>query len=213
MISDVPVPAKIQEYAATSMRLQTKDEIFSAMVVYGFLSYENGKVSIPNRELMEKFTDMLQKEPSFGYVYRLAKESERMLRATMSGDTDTMEDILELAHDTEAPILNYNHETELAAIVNLVYLSARDAYRVEREDKAGKGYVDFIFYPETDKNADCIILELKVGHSPEEAIQQMKEKNMRFVFVGKWLLIMVIQGGYWLLALVIIRGQKNIPVK
>lgn len=185
MISDVPVPAKIQEYAATSMRLQTKDEIFSAMVVYGFLSYENGKVSIPNRELMEKFTDMLQKEPSFGYVYRLAKESERMLRATMSGDTDTMEDILELAHDTEAPILNYNHETELAAIVNLVYLSARDTYREEREDKAGKGYVDFIFYPETDKNADCIILELKVGHSPEEAIQQMKEKNYALRFRGK----------------------------
>lgn len=53
------------------------------MAVYGFLSYENGKVSIPNKELMDKFTDTLQKEPSLGYVYRLAKESERMLRATL----------------------------------------------------------------------------------------------------------------------------------
>ena len=42
-------------------------------------------------------------------------------------------------------------ETELTAIVNLVYLSARDNYRIEREEKAGIGYVDFIFYPETDK--------------------------------------------------------------
>ena len=42
MVSGASVPAKIQEYAATSMNLQTKDEIFSAMVVYGFLSYEDG---------------------------------------------------------------------------------------------------------------------------------------------------------------------------
>ena len=66
MVSGVAVPAKIQEYAATSMNLQMKDEIFSAMVVYGFISYENGKVSIPNQELMERFADMLQKEPSLG---------------------------------------------------------------------------------------------------------------------------------------------------
>lgn len=33
-------------------------------------------------------------------------------------------------------------------MVNLVYLAARDKYRVEREDKAGEGYVDFIFYLE-----------------------------------------------------------------
>ena len=28
--------------------------------------------------------------------------------------------------------------------------------------KVEKGYVDFIFYPEVDKNTDAIILELKV---------------------------------------------------
>jgi hypothetical protein len=39
--------------------------------------------------------------------------------------------------------------------------------RMEREDKAGIGYVDFIFYPETDKRADGIILELKVDHTAE----------------------------------------------
>lgn len=185
MVAGEAVPAKIQEYAATSMNLQTKDEIFSAMVVYGFLSYEDGRVSIPNKELMDKFADMLQKENSLGYVYRLAKESDRMLKATLDGDTSTMIDILEYAHDTEVPLLSYNHETELTAIVNLVYLSARDRYRVEREDKAGVGYVDFIFYPQTDKNADCIILELKVDSTPDIAIAQIKEKQYTLRFSGK----------------------------
>ena len=46
MVSGQSVQTKIQEYAATASRLQTKEEIFSAMVVYGFLSYEDGSVFI-----------------------------------------------------------------------------------------------------------------------------------------------------------------------
>ena len=185
MVSGVPVPAKIREYAATSQNLSTKEEIFSAMVVYGFLNYENGKVSIPNQELMDKFVEMLQKEPSLGYVHRLAKESQRMLKATLAGDTNTMEEILTFVHNTEIPLLSYNHETELTAVVNLAYLAAWDFYRIEREDKAGTGYVDFIFYPLANRNADCLILELKVDHSPDEAIQQIKEKHYALRFQEK----------------------------
>lgn len=184
MISGESVTAKIQEYAATSLNLSTRDEIYSAMVVYGFLSYLNGKVCIPNRELMEKFDELLVKNESLGYVYRLAKESEKMLKATLAWDTLTMERILEFAHNTEVPLLSYNHETELSAIVNLVYLAARDSYRVEREDKAGTGYVDFIFYP-YDTTADCIILELKVDHTPDEAIAQIIDKKYALKFVPK----------------------------
>ncbi|MDO4555950.1 MAG: AAA family ATPase [Lachnospiraceae bacterium] len=174
MVSGIQVPVRIQEYAATSQNLETKDEIFSAMVVYGFLSYEKGKVCIPNKELMDKFDGLLQKERSLGYVYQLARASEKMLEATLAGDTKTMAEILSLVHDTETPLLKYNNETELTAVVNLVYLAAREFYRIEREEKAGVGYVDFIFYPEMDKNADCIILELKVDASPEEAIEQIR---------------------------------------
>lgn len=108
MVSGTSVPLKLQLYAATSQNLKTKEEILSAMVVYGFLSYENGAVSIPNKELMDKFADMMMRKASLGYVYQLAKESERMLKATLAGDTDTMEEILELVHDTVTPILAKN---------------------------------------------------------------------------------------------------------
>ena len=70
MVADNPVQAKVQEYAATSMELKTKDEIFSAMVVYGFLNYEKGYVSIPNKELMDKFAEVVQREPSLGNVHK-----------------------------------------------------------------------------------------------------------------------------------------------
>lgn len=71
MIAGECIPVKIYEYAATSQNLKTKEEIFSAMVVYGFLNYDKGKVSVPNRELMERFSDMLRKEPSLGYMSQI----------------------------------------------------------------------------------------------------------------------------------------------
>ena len=185
MIAGEAVSAKVQEYAATSMNLQTKDEIFSAMVVYGFLSYEGGKVRIPNKELMDRFADMVQKEVSLGYVNRLAMESARMLKATLTGNVEEMAEILEYAHNSETPLFAYNREAELAAIVNLVYLSARDIYDIQREDKGGTGYVDFIFYPKTDRAADCLILECKVDHTPEEAIAQIRDRGYAMRFCGK----------------------------
>lgn len=184
MVSGERIPARIQEYAATAYCLEGRDQIYSAMVVYGLLTYEDGRVFIPNRELMAKYEELLLHKESLGYIYELANLSNRMLYATLNGDTQTMAAILQRAHNTETPILAYNHEAELAAVVNLVYLAARSGYHVEREDKAGKGYVDFIFYP-YDSRRDGIILELKMDREPEEAIRQIKERDYALRFQGK----------------------------
>lgn len=185
MVADNPVPARVQEYAATSMELKTKDEIFSAMVVYGFLNYSQGYVSIPNKELMDKFAEVVQREPSMGNVYKLTKESGRMLAATKAGDTKTMEELMEYAHHTHSPMQVYSNEAELASIIRWVYLKALDSYRIEREDKAGLGYVDFIFYP-FNKADDAIIIELKVNHTADDAIRQIKERQYALRFEGKF---------------------------
>lgn len=44
--------------------------------------------------------------------------------------------------------------------------------------------MDFIFYPER-KGADAFILELKIDSTPEEAIQQIKDKKYALRFMGK----------------------------
>ncbi|MDE7224400.1 MAG: ATP-binding protein [Acetatifactor sp.] len=184
MVSGERIEIKLQGYAATDTELSTRNQIYSAMVVYGLLTYEDGMVFIPNKELMDKFDELLLTNDNLGYIYNLARESAKMLKATLSGDTETMCRILKYAHDTESPIFSYNSEIELSAVVNLGYLSARDKYRVEREDKAGEGYVDFIFYPER-KGADALILELKTGGTPEDAIKQIIDRNYAFRFKGK----------------------------
>ncbi len=185
LLSDIPVPVKGREYASVSMTLDTRDEIFSAMIVYGFLNYSDGCVSIPNKELMDEFTKMAEKEGSLGYVYQLANASGQMLRATKELDTLTMEEILSFVHDTESPLTVYSNEDKLASIIRLAYLNARDFYRIEREEKAGVGFVDFIFYPFV-KSDDAIIIELKVNSTPEEAIEQIRDRKYALRFEDRF---------------------------
>ena len=178
LVAGEKVSVRLVGYAASAMSLTTKDEIFSAMVVYGFLTYHDGYVSIPNHELMLQFERVLGKE-KMGYVARLAQRSEEMLAATLHGDTPVMCEIIQAAHDQEVPLLRYANESDLAALVNLVYLAARDRYDVRREEPCGRGIADVAFVPRdsVDPTTPPFIVELKAGGTVEEALGQIKARG------------------------------------
>ena len=111
-----------------------------------------------------------------GAVSELVLKSNEMLKATLRKDTETMEKLIEEAHDINIPIIKYGDENSLACIITLVYLSARSKYKIIREMPAGIGYADFIFYP-NDKSKPAFILELKKNSTPEEALKQIREKR------------------------------------
>ena len=67
---------------------------------------------------------------------------------------------MEQAHNTDLLLLDYNNETELTAVVNLVYLAARDYYRAERE-YAGRIFAVGIDYDRKKKKQACKIEVLK----------------------------------------------------
>lgn len=92
MISGEGVPARVREYAATAQELRTKNQIYSAMVVYGLLTYHDGEVSIPNKELMDKFDELLlEKEAAIEqirkkqYALNFAKEKNYTGRILLVG--------------------------------------------------------------------------------------------------------------------------------
>ena len=62
MVIGERVNAKIGDFAAVSMELKTKNQIYSAMVIYGLLTYNNRQVFIPNKELMLKYDELLFRE-------------------------------------------------------------------------------------------------------------------------------------------------------
>ena len=175
MVSGIPLDIKLKGYGAERKELNTKNQIFSAMAVYGFLSYHDETLEIPNKELRIKFDEALE-DKSMGAVSELVLKSNEMLKATLRKDTATMEKLIQEAHDINIPIIKYNDENSLACVITLVYLSARSKYKIVREMATGIGRADFIFYP-NDKSKPAFILELKKNATPEEALKQIKEKR------------------------------------
>ncbi len=92
------------------MKLTTRDEIFSAMVVYGFLNFENGKVSISNKELMDKFAAMLQKNLLWDMCIVLHTNLKECFMPLCMVKYENNDEILEYVHNTEIPLLSYNYE-------------------------------------------------------------------------------------------------------
>ena len=175
MVSGIPVNIYLEGYSAEQINLNTRDEILSAMTVYGFLSYHDETLTIPNKELRMKF-DYSLKNHQMGAISKLVLKSNQMLEATLRKDTETMEQLIQEAHDINIPVIKYNDENSLACVVTLVYLSARTKYTIVREMEAGAGKADFIFYP-NDKSKPSFILELKKNSTPDEALKQIKEKR------------------------------------
>lgn len=54
-----------EEFRAGQRTPRTKKEIYSAMIVLGFLSYYDGYLKIPNKELMQEFEKALEDESFF----------------------------------------------------------------------------------------------------------------------------------------------------
>lgn len=172
-----------EEFRAGQKEPRTKEEIYSAMIVLGFLSYYDGYIKIPNKELMMEFEKALRDE-SFGYVSEIIENSRSMLKATINKDTDKVVKILHDIHNSEIPILQYNDENSLSCVLTLAYLCARDTYRVEREEKTGKGYADFTFHPRRRRDT-AFIVELKKDEKPETAINQIKNKEYAQKFINE----------------------------
>ena len=185
MISGEGIDIDIEEeFRAGQERPKTREEIYSAMIVLGFLAYDDGYLKIPNKELMLEFEKAI-KDESFGALAKLITNSKDMLGATINKDTEKISEILHNIHNSEIPILQYNDENSLSCVITLAYLTARDKYRIEREEKTGKGYADFTFHPKRERDIP-IIIELKKNESPEVALKQIVEKEYYIKFIEEY---------------------------
>ena len=175
MIEGKTIRTFVSEFTTEKIELNTKEQIFSAMVVLGLLSFYDNRLTIPNRELRIKFADSL-KNKIFNKIADIVQKSNEMLFATLDKDTNTMERLIRYAHSKYSSILKYNDENSLSCVITLIYLTALKEYDITREDPAGEGYADFVFKP-YKKSKPAFIIELKIDDTPENAIKQIKETN------------------------------------
>ena len=175
MVSEIPVEITLTSYSSEKLSLETKEQIFSVMTIYGFLTYHDQLIEIPNKELMLKFNEAL-KDNCMDEISRLVLQSNDMLKATLNKDTEKMAKIIQEAHDINIPMIEYNNENSLACVIALVYLNARNYYHIVREMPSGIGFADFIFYSR-DKSKPSFIVELKYNSTAQKALDQIFEKR------------------------------------
>ena len=157
-----------------------KDEVITALIHLGYLSYSEDKVRIPNKEIREEFANTIKKL-SWGTVSQLLKQSRELLEALLNCEEEKVGFLLEDVHDGMQEFKEYNNEHTLKCVIHLAFYAAADDYVLKFEQTAGKGYADCIMIPKKPDRPG-ILLELKYNSSAEKAITQIKERNYIRVF-------------------------------
>jgi len=168
-------PNKFQNDMTT---FHSADDVLTLLVHLGYLTYDEQEqvVWIPNSEVQQEFINSIE-DGGWESVMQAIRQSNQLLQATISGQEETVATLIEQAHQANASILKYNDENSLSCVISLAYYSAQKNYILHREMPAGKGFADIVFEPKRNCNLPALIVELKWGHSAEEAVEQIKQKN------------------------------------
>lgn len=175
MIAGESVPVNVLGFSNDLDSFQNRDEVITALIHLGYLTYVDGNVKIPNKELREEFTNTVKKLP-WGVVSGLLNRSRELLKATKKGNSEKVALMLEDVHDEMQEFKEYSNEHTLKCVIHLAYYAALDEYSLQFEENAGKGIADCIMIPR-HAGQPGIIIELKYNHSAQHAIDQIKQRN------------------------------------
>ncbi len=156
----------------------SRDDVLTVLIHLGYLTYDwdEEECYIPNREAAGEMTNAVRKT-NWKPVSDALQASKQILDDTLRGNAETVARAVDAIHSKETSILSYNDENSLACVVSLAYYYARNDYIIHREMPTGYGFADLVFRPRKNVDKPALIVELKQGHSAEEAIQQIKDRK------------------------------------
>jgi len=158
---------------------EMKKILYSKMVSFGFLTYYDGKISIPNTELKEKFIEVLKSNNYLKVFFDMIKNSDKMLKVTLEMKSKEMCEILENSHLKKIKPRDKMDHGNLKRVIDFAYFNAMTKYDIREEESNGKGDLEYSFYPRK-KDETVIIIELKLNSSAENAINQIHKNNYYF---------------------------------
>ncbi|MCC8101939.1 MAG: ATP-binding protein [Clostridiales bacterium] len=156
----------------------SKDDVLTLLIHLGYLAYDQKKkeVYIPNQEVAEAFRSAVR-GGQWKPVEQVINNAERLLDATLRGESDTVAQALETVHEECSSVLTYNDENSLACAVYIAYYTAKNYYKIIRELPTGKGFADYAFIPGRDTDKPAMIIELKFDKDADTAIRQIHENR------------------------------------
>lgn len=178
MLSGQKIKVKTMGYQNDMTSFCTKDDVLTLLIHLGYLAYdaETSESYIPNKEVREYFEATIERT-GWDELIRTIDDSDRLLKATLNMDAETVAQMVDESHMKNTSILKYNDENSLACCVSLAYYTARNEYTIIREFPTGYGFADLVFIPKKKVAKPAIVVELKWNKNVDTAIQQIKEKK------------------------------------
>ena len=182
MIAGERVSVNTAKFQNDMTSLNSADDVLTLLVHLGYLTFSAtnetgaGEVWIPNSEVRQEFINSVE-DGGWENLMKAIKASDKLLEATLNGDSDTVAELVERSHAENTSILQYNDENSLACAISLAYYTAQNKYIMHRELPTGKGFADLVFIPRKNVELPAIVVELKHNKTSGTAIEQIKQKN------------------------------------
>jgi hypothetical protein len=185
MIGGAHCPVKTMSFQNDMTSIECKDDVLTLLVHLGYLAYDADKKSvyIPNEEIRQEFLCAVE-TGKHKEVAKLIQDSDRLLRATLRMDSETVAAAIEEAHSAGTAPLFYNDEQALRSVIRFAYISCVDEFLRVEELPTGIGYADVVYLPKKGSTMPIMLVELKWNKSAEGAISQIKNRNYPQVLEG-----------------------------
>lgn len=158
--------------------IESKNDVLTVLIHLGYLSYNwrKDECYIPNREVAGEMVNAIKKN-NWKQVADALEQSEKLLQATLDGDSETVARCIDAVHDEHTSILSYNDENSLACVLSIAYYYAKGDYIIHRELATGKGFADIVLIPRKHADSPALVIELKYNQDADTAISQIKRKQ------------------------------------
>jgi hypothetical protein len=185
MLGGAHVAVNTRTFKNDMTSFSRKDDVLTLLVHLGYLAYDKaGKtVYIPNEEVRQEFVCAVE-TGKHKEVAKLVQTSDRLLKATLAMDSETVAKQIEEAHSACTAPLFYNDEQALRSVIRFAYISCIDEFLRIEELPSGIGYADVVYLPKKNSNKPIMVVELKWNKTAEGAIAQIKNRNYPQVLEG-----------------------------
>ena len=202
LIEGAEVPFTCINFQNDMVSIEDKDDVFSLLVCLGFLGCSNSageynkKAYVPNTELRLTLMKIVRSQNWYKRMQTI-KRSEKLLKAILKLDGNTVATIIQEIHNSKAvSLLTYNNEESLTyCIMTGLLWSTLDDYTCHREEQSGKGRVDVVYQPYSMEHP-LILIEFKYDTSAEEALSQIKSREYFKGYMAEYLDIIMVGINY-----------------
>ena len=128
LVSGERVEFSMKTYQNDMVRFSCADDVLALLVHLGYLTYQKETQLgwIPNNEVAIEFVNSIKVGHDWDPVMHALKDSEKCLKAILSGDAETVAALVERSHQENTSLIKYNEENSLACVVAIALYYARN---------------------------------------------------------------------------------------